>query len=53
MDIRLHFIRDEIAQEVVNVIKIVSECNPANMLTKPLPSINFKVALNLIGVVSL
>ncbi|KAH9704742.1 Integrase catalytic domain-containing protein [Citrus sinensis] len=50
VDIRLHFIRDEIAQEVVNVIKIASKCNPADMLTKPLPSVKFKAALNLIEV---
>ncbi|KAH9648407.1 hypothetical protein KPL70_025572 [Citrus sinensis] len=52
VDIRLHFIRDEIAQQVVNVIKIASECNPADMLTKPLPSVKFKEPLNLIGMVS-
>ncbi|KAH9647382.1 hypothetical protein KPL70_025173 [Citrus sinensis] len=51
VDIRLHFIRDEIAQEVVNVVKITSECNPADMLTKTLPSVKFKTALNLIGMV--
>ena len=51
VDIRLHFIRDEIAQEVVNVVKIASECNPADMLTKTLPSVKFKTALNLIGMV--
>ena len=51
VDIRLHFIRDEIAQEVVNVIKIASECNPADMLTKTLPSVKFKAALDLIGMV--
>lgn len=53
VDIRLHFIRDEIAQEVINVVKIPSEYNPADMLMKPLPSIKFKAALNFISVVSL
>lgn len=34
--IRFHFIRDEIGRGVVNVIRIATEINPANMLRKPL-----------------
>lgn len=52
VDIMLHFIKDEIAQEVVNVVKIPFEHNVADILTKPLPSVKFKASLNLIGVVS-
>lgn len=53
VDVRLHFIRDEISKGVVNVIKIPTEVNPADMLTKPLPAIKFKDSLSLIGVVNL
>lgn len=52
VDIRLHIIKDEIAQEVVNVVKIPFEHNVADILTKALPSVKFKASLNLIGVVS-
>ncbi|KAH9655560.1 Integrase catalytic domain-containing protein [Citrus sinensis] len=53
IDVRMHFIRDEISKGVVNVVKVPSEVNPANMLTKPLPSVRFKGLLSLIGNVSL
>ena len=49
----MHFIRDEISKGVVNVVKVPSEVNPADMLTKPLPSVRFRDLLNLIGSVSL
>lgn len=38
---------------VVNVVKIPSKVNPANMLTNPLPTFKFRDPLNLIGIVSL
>ncbi|KAH9779747.1 hypothetical protein KPL71_007827 [Citrus sinensis] len=53
VDVRMHFIRDEIRSGVINVIKIPSEVNPADMLTKPLPKIKFRNPLNLIGIVNL
>ena len=53
VDVRMHFIRDEIRSGVINVIKILSEVNPADMLTKPLPTIKFRNSLNLIGIVNL
>ncbi|KAH9684612.1 DNA (cytosine-5)-methyltransferase 1B [Citrus sinensis] len=40
IDVRMHFIRDEISKGVVNVAKVPSEVNPADMLTKPLPSVS-------------
>ncbi|KAH9684681.1 DNA (cytosine-5)-methyltransferase [Citrus sinensis] len=40
IDVRMHFIRDEISKEVVNVVKVPSEVNPADMLTKPSPSVS-------------
>ncbi|KAH9764272.1 hypothetical protein KPL70_001465 [Citrus sinensis] len=53
IDVRMHFIRDEISKGVMNVVKVPSEVNPADLLTKPLPSIRFKGLLSLIGNVSL
>ncbi|KAH9658981.1 hypothetical protein KPL70_023688 [Citrus sinensis] len=42
IDVRMHFIRDEISKGVVNVVKVPTEVNPADMLTKPLPSVRFR-----------
>ena len=53
IDVRMHFIRDEINKGVVNVVKVPSEVNPADMLTKPFPSVRFSGLLSLIGSVSL
>lgn len=53
IDARMHFIREEISTGIVDVIKIASEINPADMLTKPLPTVKFINSLNLIGVVNL
>ena len=53
IDVRMHFIRDEISKGVVNVVKVPTEVNPADMLTKPLPSVRFRNLLSLIGCVSL
>ena len=50
VDIRLHFIREEIERGAVDVVKISTEDNPADALTKPLPTIKFKNSLSLIGV---
>ncbi|KAH9650271.1 hypothetical protein KPL70_026312 [Citrus sinensis] len=49
IDVRLHFIREEISSGIVNVVKIPSEVNPADILTKPLPAVKFMNSLNLIG----
>ena len=50
VDIRLHFIREEIERGAIDVIKIFTEDNPADALTKPLPTIKFRNSLGLIGV---
>ena len=50
VDVRMHFIREEIRNGMINVIKIPTEVNPANMLTKPLPTVKFRKSLDLIGV---
>ncbi|KAH9724990.1 hypothetical protein KPL70_007698 [Citrus sinensis] len=49
----MNFIKDEISKRVVNVVKVPSEVNSADMLTKPLPSVKFRNLLNLIGSVGL
>lgn len=49
----MHFIKDEINSEVINVIKVPFEIDPADILTKPLPTLKFRGSLNLIGVFSL
>lgn len=53
VDVRMHFIRDEIRNEVIDVVKIPFEVNLADMLTKPLPTIEFRNSLNLIGIIKL
>ncbi|KAH9733862.1 Integrase catalytic domain-containing protein [Citrus sinensis] len=52
VDVRMHFIREEIRSGVINVIKIPTEVNPADMLTKPLPTVKFRNSLDLIGVIN-
>ena len=42
IDVRLHFVRDMIAQRQVEVEKIATEVNLANMLTKPIPMTKFE-----------
>ncbi|KAH9680700.1 hypothetical protein KPL71_026653 [Citrus sinensis] len=53
IDVRLHFIRDEIANGVVNVVKVPTLTNPADVLTKAVHAVKFRNSLNLIGVDSL
>ncbi|KAH9723409.1 Integrase catalytic domain-containing protein [Citrus sinensis] len=50
IDVKLHFIRDEVAKGSVAVIKINTDINPADMLTKVLPTAKFKFCVDLIGV---
>ncbi|KAH9699128.1 hypothetical protein KPL71_024224 [Citrus sinensis] len=50
IDVKLHFIRDEVAKGSVAVIKIHTDINPADMLTKVLPTATFKFCVDLIGV---
>lgn len=49
----MHYIRDEINNEVINVIKVPFEIDPADILTNHLPTVKFKGSLTLIGVFSL
>ncbi|KAL1198555.1 Retrovirus-related Pol polyprotein from transposon TNT 1-94 [Cardamine amara subsp. amara] len=50
IDIRLHYIRDVISKGLVKVVKIASECNPADIFTKVLPVNKFEGALELLRV---
>ena len=53
IDVRLHFVRDEIANGVVNVFKVPTQTNLADILTKAVPAVKFRNSLNLISVDSL
>ena len=53
VDVRMHFIRDVIAQGAIVLKKIPMVDNPTNMMTKSIPMIKFKHCLNLIGVSSI
>ena len=50
IDVRLHFLGDEIAKGSIKLMKIPTDENPSDMLTKTVTSIKFKKCLNLIGV---
>lgn len=50
IDIRLHYIGDIIAQNVVEVKKVGTEDNPADMLTKVVAGTKFSHCLNLVNV---
>lgn len=52
IDVRLHYIRDMITEGVIEVVKIATEKNPANIFTKVLPVSKFQAALNLLQVKS-
>ncbi|KAH9779242.1 hypothetical protein KPL71_007654 [Citrus sinensis] len=50
IDVKFHFIKDEVAKGSVAVIKIHTNINPTDMLTKVLPTAKFKFCVDLIGV---
>lgn len=50
IDVRLHFIRDIIAQGLVAVKKVAGEDNPADMLTKVVPGSKFAHCLDLVNI---
>lgn len=51
LDVKMHFIRDE--NGIVDVVKVFTEYNLADILTKPVPTIKFKNSPNLIRINSL
>ncbi|CAA7059582.1 unnamed protein product [Microthlaspi erraticum] len=52
IDVRYHFIREAIADGLVEVVKISTEKNPADIFTKVLAVSKFQAALNLLQVKS-
>lgn len=52
IDVRLHFIRDAVQNKNVEIMKVHTHNNAADMLTKPLPLSKFLYCLELMGVVS-
>ena len=51
IDIRAHFIRDVISEGAIEMLKIATAENPADMMTKTIPAVKFKHCLDLIGVI--
>ena len=49
-DVKLHFIRDIVSTEVINIEKISTKDNPTDILTKTLPMAKFKHCLDLVNV---
>nr|AAT44257.1 putative polyprotein [Oryza sativa Japonica Group] len=50
IDVRYHFIRGVIAEGDVKVCKISTHDNPADMMTKPVPTTKFELCSSLVGV---
>ncbi|KAH9651061.1 hypothetical protein KPL70_026606 [Citrus sinensis] len=50
IDVKLQFIRDEVGKGTVVVSKIHTSVNPADALTKSLPTTKFEFCVNLMGI---
>ena len=50
IDIKLHFVRLEVSKGVVKLVKIHTDDNVADMLTKALPGAKFEFYVNTVGV---
>ena len=50
IDIKLHFVRLEVSSRGVKLVKIHTNNNIADMLTKAVPSAKFEFSLNLAGI---
>ena len=50
IDVQMHFTRDIVERGMVRVEKIPTADNPADMMTKPVPTVKFKHCLDLIRV---
>lgn len=50
IDVRLHFVRDEVDKGVIKMLKISTDDNEVDMLTKVPSSTNFKYCMNLVGI---
>ena len=49
IDIKYNFIRDEVGHKRVHLANISTDDNPADMMTKPLPTDKCTLCVNLIG----
>jgi hypothetical protein len=52
IDVKFHFICDNVSQGIIAVKKVATTDNPADMMTKPVPLSKFRHCLNLISVCS-
>ena len=50
IDVRYHFIRGVIAKGGIKVRKISTHDNPADMMTKHVPTSKFELCSNLVGI---
>jgi hypothetical protein len=50
IDVKYHYVRDEVAQDKLKVCKISTHDNPADMMTKPIPVAKFELCSNLVGI---
>ena len=50
IDVRLHFIREEVEKGKIRVFKVDTTENPADMLTKPLPKAKLELCMSLVKI---
>jgi hypothetical protein len=50
IDVKYHYVRDEVAQGKLKVCKISTHDNPADMMTKPVPVAKFELCSGLVGI---
>jgi hypothetical protein len=50
IDIKYHYIRDVVARDKLQVCKISTHDNPADMMTKSIPIAKFELCSNLVGI---
>ena len=53
IDVKLHFIRNEVSKGVIKMAKVHTDDKPTDMLTKVVPTAKFKACLNMAGIDSL
>ena len=52
IDVKLYFIRLEVSKGTMKMLKVHTDQNPADMLTKAVPSVKFNFCLSLAGICS-
>ena len=50
IDVKYHYVRDDVSQGKLKVCKISTHDNPADMLTKPVPVAKFELCSSLVGI---